>query len=664
MKTLLVILSLFITGQIFSQEMELAFGEISSEEMQMKRYEKDQDAKAVVLYDKGKSIFFEMENGYDIRFTRHRRIKVFDKSESQHAEVSIPYYMDGYGKTETVKSIEAVTYHTVDGELTQKKLDPSAIYEERINERRYNKKFVFPDVQDGAILEYRYVLETPFHLNLPDWTFQDEIPTIYSEYQVSMIPFYEYVFFVQGISKFDYQNSVAAKETRSWGNVSKSYGQNVGSGVEFQDYVHTYVLKDVPAFKDESYISSVNDYIIKMDFQLAKFHSPRGGTTDIISTWPALNEALLKHERFGKYLKSSAKVAKKVLKDELNVGSMDDKQKAEQIIAYVKNNFEWNGFYVKYASQSAGDFFDKKSGNVAEINLFLIALLNEAGINTAPLILSTRNHGKIPSDYPFDHFTNYVIAVVNTDPPFLADGTEAFLPYNKLPLRCNNEKGLIVEKGDEPKWISLNNNTFSLETNIINMVLDTATADVIAQVSIQNTEYEAFESRKLFQDDATKIKAFYEGSIGEIKRLKTTGYERHGGPYSINFESAYETEQLGNNIVIKPFLNLPLSENRLTQKKRTYPVDFIYPWENKFESRLKVPEGYSLTALPEGLELENELAEIKLNYALVDGVLMVQGNYKFKESTYVADEYSRIKHYLDQIVKHFNQPIVLEKTIK
>ena len=32
-----------------------------------------------------------------------------------------------------------------------------------------------------------------------------------SEYQVNMIPFYEYVFLVQGISRFDYQNSVVAK---------------------------------------------------------------------------------------------------------------------------------------------------------------------------------------------------------------------------------------------------------------------------------------------------------------------------------------------------------------------------------------------------------------------------------------------------------------------
>jgi len=663
MKNLLLSL-LFLSQLAHSQSKEIQFGKISQEEIEMNSYEKDKEAKAVILYDKGQSIFFDTDNGYDIRFTRHKRIKIFDKSESQYTEVSIPYYVDGYGKTEIVKSIEAVTYNSEDGRLFQKRLDPSTIYEERINERWHNKKFVFPDVQDGAILEYRYVLETPFHFNLPDWTFQDKIPTVYSEYQVSMIPFYEYVFLVQGISRFDYQNSVVTKEKRTWGSVSEVYGSNVGSGVEFQDYVHTYVLKDVPAFKDESYISSINDYIIKMDFQLAKFHSPRGGTSNVISTWPELNESLMKHEKFGKYLKSCSKIAKKILSDELNLSGENDRDKAKQIIEYVKKSFEWNGYYGKYASQSAKDFFNKKRGNDADINLFMIALLNEAVIEAEPLILSTRNHGKIPNDYPFDHFTNYAIALVNTHSPFLADGTEDLLPYNKLPIRCNNEKGLIVEKADKPRWISLDNSVFSIEKNTVKMRLDTVSMDIIAQVSIQNTEYEAYSARSRFKNDSLKIKEYYSDRIGDIRMSKTIGYDRIELPYSVHFETRYETEKLGNNVVVKPFLDLPLSKNNLTQKKRTYPVDFIYPWEDVFESTLEIPSNFSTTGIPDGYKLDNDLAEINLNYSLDNNILIVKGNYKFKKPTYVASEYARIKYYLDQIVKEFNKPIVLEKLTK
>ena len=661
MKNLLIIFSLFISSHVISQKKEIKFGEISTQEIEMPNYEKDPEAKAVVLFDVGKAIFFDTKRrGYNIRFTRHKRIKIFNKNETQNAEVSIPYYVDKSGKSEIIKSIKAITYNSKNGRLTTESVRPSAIYEEKINDHWYNKKFVFPNVQDGSILEFTYILETPFHFNLPDWEFQGKIPTLYSEYEVNMIPFYNYIYYVQGISEFDYENSYVAKEKRTWGTVSKSYGRRIGNGVEFQDYVHTYVLKNIPAFKDETYISSINDYIIKMEFQLAKFNSPQGGTTDVISTWPALSKSLFKHDKFGKYLRNSSRFAKKIINDELNLVGLSENLKAKKIIEYVKNNFEWNGYNSKYTSQTIKNFSLKKIGNAADINLFMIALLNEAGIDTQPVILSTRNYGKIPLDYPFDHFTNYVIALVNLDAPILADGTENSLPFNMIPIRCVNEKALVLHRKNSPKRINLNINSPSLEKRIIRLTIDTLSFDAKTRVSIQSTLYNSFRARKKFKNDTIKIKKYYSDKIGVLNKTKTNAYQHLSSPYSINFEGYFETEKLGKNIIINPFLKLPISTNELTQKERNYPVDFVYPSKEQFETTLKIPFGYNILTLPKPFEINNELVEINLNYFVSDGTFFAKGSYKFKKGIYVAEEYSKIKYYLDQIIKYFNQPIVLE----
>jgi len=659
MKILPLILSLLICSQLFSQKVVKEFGVISLDEIKMNSYEKDKEAKAVVLYDKGKSIFYDTKGGYDIRFTRHKRIKIFDNSESQYAEVSIPYYVDGFGKTEVVKSIKAVSYNYINGVLVEKELDPKTIYEEQISERWFNKKFVFPDVQDGSILEYSYILESPFHFNLPDWYFQDEIPTIYSEYEVSLIPFYEYVYIVQGVKQFDYSNSIVAKEKRTWGSTSKSYGKIAGNGAEFQDYVHSYVLKDVPAFDSEDYITSVNDYIIKMDWQLAKFHDPRGGTIDIISTWPSLNEELLKSEKFGKYMKSCSRYAEQLLKD-LPLQGLDEIEKAQIIIDYVKNNFEWNGTTSKYSYQSVKNLLNNKSGNAADINLFMIEMLNAANINAVPLILSTRNHGKIRKQYPFDHYTNYVIALVNTPAPFLADATEELLPYNIIPTRCLNGEGILVDDAEEPTWISLESSLVSVEKNVILLSVDTSTLDIKTRVSIQGTLYESFSSRTRFKDDRQKIKEYYSDKIGVINNMSTYGYKSISKPYSLYFEGSFETEKIGENIVVKPFLNLPISKNPLSQKTRNYPVDFVYPYEEQFESTLEIPDGFTIATLPESYSFDNELVEVNINYTISNGTLSAKGNYKFKKAIYDVDEYTKLKFYFKQIVEYFNQPVVLE----
>ena len=70
-----------------------------------------------------------------------------------------------------------------------------------------------------------------------------------------------------------------------------------------------------------------------------------------------------------KYQKGSSRIAKKILSEELTLGQ-SPMENTKLIIDYVKNNFEWDGFNSKYASQSPKDFYKNKKGNAADINPF------------------------------------------------------------------------------------------------------------------------------------------------------------------------------------------------------------------------------------------------------------------------------------------------------
>ena len=664
MKIYFSIAALICFQIVQTQNLKREFGHPNKEEIEMTSYVKDRDAGAVVLFDVGSSEFFYVENsGYDIRFTRHKRIKVFNKTELDQSEISIPYYEGDDGRIEQITSLEAMTCNYENGDLKRQKLDPSTVYDEKLNEHWWIKKFVFPNVQEGSILEFSYVLETPFHFNLPDWTFQDKIPTLYSEYKVGMIPFYEYVYNAQGISSFDYHDSVISEKKRHWGNSAKVNGRTVGNGVEFQDNVYTYVLKDVPAFKDESYISSMNDYIVKMDFQLAKFNSPYGSQREIMSTWPKLNEALLKNSNFGKFQKSISKYAKEVIDNEISISGSTEREKGKMIIDYVKENYTWNGYNTKYATQSPKEFVTAKSGNSAEINLFLISMLDAAGIEAYPFILSTRDHGKINGNYPFDHLTNYVIAFVKTEAPFFADATEAHLPYDRLPVRCMNEKGLVISKNGKDKWLRLENHIPSIVKNRVQMSFDPEVKGEHVEVSISGTEYEAYEMRSRFKNETETLKDHFSQRTGEIEMLRTSGYDNVEGPYTISFKANPEIERIEDNIILNPFLNLSIKENKLTQKERNYPVDFIHPTDTQFAITVSVPRGYEPSELPKPYSQENDLVQIELNYIQDGKVLSINGNYLFKKAIYSPKEYPLVKGFMDIITKRFNQPVVLKKTI-
>ena len=68
--------------------------------------------------------------------------------------------------------------------------------------------------------------------------------------------------------------------------MSRNLALRVHMGIiSYQDIVYKFGMKNIPAFGDEEFITSINDYVIKLDFQLSKIHTLDGRNIDIITTW-------------------------------------------------------------------------------------------------------------------------------------------------------------------------------------------------------------------------------------------------------------------------------------------------------------------------------------------------------------------------------------------
>ncbi|MCU0356967.1 MAG: DUF3857 and transglutaminase domain-containing protein [Cyclobacteriaceae bacterium] len=663
MKYPILLCIMLLSAELLAQEYSQQFGTIAPTEWEMTAYARDTKAEAVAIYDIGESIFIDYDEGYQIRFTRSRKIKILNKSGVKHAEVTIPFYVSEYGSAEKVVSIEAFTYNQENGRYYKKPLDAQTVYEEMISNRWRVKKFAFPDVKEGSILEYRYVVETPFHFNLPDWDFQSSIPTIFSQYTVRMIPFYEYVFITQGITRFDTYKSSVAKEKRSFGMGTGSYAINHhGSGVEFNDMIHTFAMNHVPAFRDEGFITTPNDYIMKVDFQLAKVIQPTGMKKEIISTWPVMIDEMLRSDNFGKYLKSCEKPALKSLETLPDLNAKTASEKSKVIIEWVRSRYIWNGMYSKYTTISVKDFESRKTGNAAEINLYLAAMLNAAGIDAKPVIISTRDHGKIAADYPFDHFFNYVIVLVTIDgKSFLSDGTEPLIAYNRLPIRCINDKGLIVDKAGV-NWVNIITPAMSIDHKIIQATLDPNNQSAVVDLAIQSTEYESFGYKSMFKNDSLAMKKYLiNHGFQEVNKVRTLNYANPNQAYILNFAGKQPVEQIGNKLVFKPFLDFPPKENPLKEEKRNYPVDMVYANTQSFKSSVHIPAGYRVTAIPESYSFDTELASLHVDYSASETLVEANASYSFKKSVFTPAEYEKIKSYYNLIVNYLNEDLIFEK---
>lgn len=646
-----VILLVGITS-VYAQRITPTFGTLSDGEPSLKAPENEPDADAVVIFDIGDSKFFsEGADGFVIRFTRTRRIKVLTRAGFRHAEVSIPYYQEDRNNTEKVEGPEAMTYNLENGHIIMRKLDPATVYDEQLSPKWRVKKFVLPDVKENTIIEYRYTVESPFFFNLPDWKFQSDVPTQYSEYSVGMTPFYEYDFIAQGIEKFDYQNSQPVFPKKSFG------------GIRYNDQVTTFALKNIPSFKDESFISSPEDYIMKIDLQLSKMNRLDGTYKEYRTTWLALNKSLLEHEDFGKYFNAARRLAKGILGKELAsvAESPDGKKKHEAIIAFVRQQIQWNGINSQFTHRSPKDVFSQKTGNAAEINLLLAALLTEAGADAHLVILSTRDHGKIRKEYPFDHYFNYVLVFINGERPFLADGTENQLALDRIPARCINGQGLIVSKELE-NWVNLETKAPSVEDVNLTITLTPSTSSAQVTGTVQSTEYTALNLRKSFQNDTAKIREYLNDKL-QLSAWKTSSinYEDPSRPYVITFKGTTPIETAGTKLIFTPFLDFPLRENPFLKEHRSFPVDFTYPRTSQLTCTLILPVNYQLEALPESQTMDNEMMKITYSGALRENVLTIQASYMLKKSVYTTTEYARLRTYFGIVARDFNRSLAIIK---
>ena len=643
------------------QDFPPVFNAISEEEWEAKTYDKFPDAEAVVLFDVGKTSFIESGVGYDIKFIRHKRIKILKSSGVSHAGVRIPYYFQDINQTEKITDLKAYTYNLVDGIVRGNNVSNTTVFEEEIDKNWRVKKFVFPDVREGSIVEFKYELTSPFKFNLPDWEFQDDIPVLYSEYEVRTIPFYEYVYITSGIEKFDSVSSVTSKKSLKYPDGISS--DELNKAARFKEIINTFIMKEVPAFEDVAFITSRNDYLQRMDFQLARVHSPYSGTTEIMTTWPKMVKEFLEIDEFGKYLKSSESQAKRILKSEITLSENDQFQNVKTITEYVKNNFSWNNKTRKYTTKSAKQFTEQKTGNMAEINLFLCGMLNAAGISASPVLLSTRKHGKVKRNYPFTQFFNAVVVLVKVDgKAFLTDATDPLVSFDRIPPHCLNDYGLTVEK-ENAGWVMLVNSNQSESGTSIMVNFDTVNMTANALISHASTEMEAYVLKQKIGDDPENFNEYLVSKgFTEVDGTRIRNFDNPEKPFIIVAKAYSDLEVIGDRIVISPFFNLNMNENVLKQETRNYPIDLIYAKTEKFNSRITIPQGYEVPKLPDEYAIENELMAINLSYSVSGNILTVTGDYTFKKAIYEKEHYPQLKKYFGEIVRNFGRQIMMMKT--
>lgn len=638
----------FLAG-VYAQNFSKEFGKVTADEYKMTEYRSDPDAEAIVLFDIGHSHFDKRpREGFEINYERRTRIKIFSEAGLKWAEIEIPFYRKD-NIYETIYDLSAVSYLYENGKITATPLNLENTYTEKISDSWYVKKFAVPNIKPGAIFEYSYKINSQHIFSLRDWYFQWKIPVVYSEYNTAMVPFFEYQYLLQGTKEEEIEITTE----------KNTMNEKFFANTKYFDLKYKFVRRNIPAFKSEDFISSLDDYIAKITFQLGKINYPDGRSEQIMSTWDKLIQELLTEDNFGKFIKKATKNADKII-DTGKLKELPESEKFNSVLNFVKENYVWNQNNGIYATKSSEKLIEEKNGNAADINLLTVGLLNAVGIDSSPMLLSTRPNGKIKTDYPFLNFFNYVVicSTVNGK-KIMSDATEPLIMNNRIPEKCINDVGLIVDK-DKPAWVNTRPTFPSSSTTSLVMNPETPDKVSVKMVKVLH-EYEALKFKKIFADKKEGLKEFFEREnlriIDSTLQIKEPLLPARMQFY--NYQCLYKPDFINGKMYLSPFLYEVPASNPLKEKERSYPVDFIFSKGEQLECRITVPPGYSVDFIPQDTTVDNELYRLKYTAQLLNGTVLVFLDYLLKKAVYAPEEYTEIKSFFDELIKKSNEKIVL-----
>ncbi|MBM3416742.1 MAG: DUF3857 domain-containing protein [Bacteroidetes bacterium] len=196
-----VLITSAATGQSYNK---IRFGDVAEKDFAAKIYSVDSSANAVIISDIGTSKIEGNSKGwFSLVFKHHKRIHILNKNGFDLSNVSIRLFSTGDDE-EKPEKLKAVTYNLENGKVVESKLDVKEnVFKDKIDKNWGVKKFTFPNVKEGSIIEYEYTITSDFLSNLQPWEFQGAYPRLWSEYNLSVPEFMGYVFLTQGYKKFD-----------------------------------------------------------------------------------------------------------------------------------------------------------------------------------------------------------------------------------------------------------------------------------------------------------------------------------------------------------------------------------------------------------------------------------------------------------------------------
>lgn len=654
------------TSLVFGQNFK--FGKISEAELTEKVHPQDSSASASVLY-RNHSIRFNYIQGvgFKIMTDVHERVKIYNKEGFDYATVSQLLYKSG-SDIEFMTGLKAYTYNLENGKVEKSKMEKSAVFKTSRSKYRNEEKFTLPNVKEGSVLEYQYQISSPFYSSIDEIALQYDIPIKKQEIILAIPEYFVFKPLMKGylpvMPKSTTDTGTINYTTKNRANGYTASTSFNAKSINYKLNKTSYEMENIPALKEEPYVNDMDNYRSAVKYELQYVQFPQEPVESYSTTWEDVIEKIYKSDGFGGQLKSGRYFKEDL--EKLMAATTTESELIAAIFLHVQRRMNWNSIFGYSVDKGVKTAYKEQSGNIADINLILTSMLQEAGLNANPVLVSTRDHG-VPM-FPTREGFNYVIASVELDGgTVLLDATNKYTKPNLVPTRALNWFGKMIKKDGTAKSLKLIPRKVSRENTNLSVAL-LANGDIKGKERKTYTDYESYVFRNRYaavdeEDYLEKLENKNEGmEISEytIKNKKTVGKPVMES-FSFNLEN--QADIIGDKMYFSPMFHMAMTENPFKLDERNYPIDFTFPWQEKYVMNITLPEGYRLTSKPENMNmaLVNKMGSFKYQIIENGSSLQVMVDLKMNKSVISANHYADLKELFKNVVEKQTEKLVLSK---
>jgi hypothetical protein len=607
------------------------WGDIPVADRTMTFYDADPTADAVVLAAVTKLKVELKDNKPQMTVSVYRRVKLFtDAAVARQNSIEVPFdFAQNQYKLSKIKA-----------QLTEKdglRQDIEVSETSQINSRR----LVFSGLKPQQILEVSYELTSDNLESISTWLFQEAYPVRHAELWTTIDVTFEHAFSVQ--NEKDIRIMLDSK-----------------SGAK------VFTVNDLDANKstNETFSITSGDQVTGVHLQLKSVELADKTKKTIVSSWTELANRVQKNEGIGQqFAKKTNYDALWKAVQPLAKAAKNDEEKIEIIYNFINENVNWDGEWNTTARMPLDAIFEKKSGNSGELNLMLIACLNEAGFTAFPMLVSTRFHGKTNQNTPFLSQFNHLLCYVERagTTPLILDAGSIHRPMGLSRVEALNGDGWIVNPKNL-QWQSISSKITARQTLAAFSV--NIEGDMKGRFVKTSKDYEAVNDRdeQVRRRAVKTIEKQYAGiridSVTNTKTDNSAAFFKQNVYCFLSQVAPIDSQKM----TIKPLWRTGFELNPLTSIPLNSAFDFPYLIQDLHVFALQMPAGSTVLKSPEPdmFELPDKSAGLSLTVSINADMMQLSMVVKINKLHFEPTEFLALRAFFDKIIAKQTEAIVLK----